>query len=1064
VTRPDFSQSQQVLERSRLLRRLKESLQRGHVLITAPAGYGKTILLLNLTLHHPQSFYIPLQIANLDLPVFMESLKGIDLARATLLLDDLQNISDSPAFLHWLAAALQKAYPRLVLTGRHLPDALISTLLASNRVSQFTENELAFSESETLAFLGSQYPGDPHRIAAWHHQLSGWPLGLALLAHFPGAIDPLVPTRSHLFEHLAGSVFQGLPPKLRRFLYVSAIPLRINEHLAIALWQGTEAEALALFHEIQSLNLFLQPSGSAGWFQYHDLVRDYLLSTSSDDLVKIHHKVIAWFDESGDLEMAIEHSLQSGFYQEATSLLNRLPDQFIRDQGRYLTFRRWVLALGQDALKNNPQLLLRLGNHLHRVDGFEGEAWTCLENALQIAEEQSDVATALSAHVELGRLHYREGAYQQALEHLNQVLAHPQTTAELRFKALQFAAHALGEQARFAEAQPLYEEAIELAGQLGFQEMQMVQRGNLALIVLVPLGKFQAARRQLQEVLAFFSASPGRKAGFLLLWCELMVAQGDWSGLATALKEMDEIMTTLEAPESSNTLWIWYYRACYACSQGRYAQIPAALAEIRRLGDDYPLALACAAWVETWMLRGQGNFIEAVKHAETSLAWPYDVEFYRALLALEADIASGLAYLAGQLDHFELHSPTRRLIAWRARAELVRLRALLCLVCHRQGNPGWRRHFKAVITAHRRPGYAMLLIQRDRQLGAAFWTLALRDPNAYSQAMQALIHLGEVEALIGLLQDPETEVVTRAAQVLAQIGREESLPAIASAFQATRNPIARQSLHQALDQLESLPPPTLSVQLMGEFRLWRGEQPIPRQSWPRPVVTRLFQYFALHHSQLLPRDRILEDLWGETSPQSAAQTFRSVYSRLRRFLDPFLRTNSPARYFQVEGEVYTFDPEKRYVLVDVETYTALVSTALKNAEEDEVSQFPEQLLRVLENTQPLLPELPYEEWLLAPRERLQTLHVEGCLYVAQAMLEMNKASEALRWAERALQQAPWLEEGYQARMRAHARLGQRSQALKTFDEATVVLKRELGVEPSQLTRWLAERLQRGDPI
>jgi DNA-binding SARP family transcriptional activator len=72
--------------------------------------------------------------------------------------------------------------------------------------------------------------------------------------------------------------------------------------------------------------------------------------------------------------------------------------------------------------------------------------------------------------------------------------------------------------------------------------------------------------------------------------------------------------------------------------------------------------------------------------------------------------------------------------------------------------------------------------------------------------------------------------------------------------------------------------------------------------------------------------------------------------------------------------------------------------------------------------------------------------------------------EAIRWAERAIEEAPWLEEGYQVLMRAWSRLGQRARALRVYEEAVEALRRELQVPPAPLTRWLAERLRRGEPI
>jgi len=148
----------------------------------------------------------------------------------------------------------------------------------------------------------------------------------------------------------------------------------------------------------------------------------------------------------------------------------------------------------------------------------------------------------------------------------------------------------------------------------------------------------------------------------------------------------------------------------------------------------------------------------------------------------------------------------------------------------------------------------------------------------------------------------------------------------------------------------------------------------------------------------------------------------------------------------------------------VETFKAMVQDALEAAREQDIPPLPEDLLMALEGWEPLLPELPYEEWLLEPRKQLRELYIQGCLYVAQTLLIHGRPGQAIDWARRTIQAAPWLEEGYQALMRAYARQGQRVLALKAYNEAKEALKRELDVAPSPLTRWLAERLKRGEEV
>jgi DNA-binding SARP family transcriptional activator len=228
-------------------------------------------------------------------------------------------------------------------------------------------------------------------------------------------------------------------------------------------------------------------------------------------------------------------------------------------------------------------------------------------------------------------------------------------------------------------------------------------------------------------------------------------------------------------------------------------------------------------------------------------------------------------------------------------------------------------------------------------------------------------------------------------------------------------------------------------------------------------VRRLFQYFALHRATRVPRDQVLDEVWPETDPRSAATTFRTIYSWLRGVLEPHLRPKAPSRYFLVEGDIYTFDPHDR-VRLDIEQFEQTVRAALNAAGQPDLPPLPPALLQALEGWRPLLPDLPYADWLAVRREQLHTLYAEGGLYAAQAYLARGALAEAMTWARRVIAVAPWLEEAYQVLMRGHARQGERSLALRLHAELTAVLARELGAPPSPLSNWLAARLRQGDEI
>jgi DNA-binding SARP family transcriptional activator len=518
-----------------------------------------------------------------------------------------------------------------------------------------------------------------------------------------------------------------------------------------------------------------------------------------------------------------------------------------------------------------------------------------------------------------------------------------------------------------------------------------------------------------------------------------------------------------EQPKTADAFWLAYYGAVLAIARGQWREAQLALTQAEGLGEEDGERLICAAYARAWLLRRQGLFQETIDSVNEALARDWDLPPYRALLALERELA--ITFAGGAVDQRQVLSPElASFIRLRARAGLVTLHALLALRCRQAGDGRWRRHAQAVLRARARPGYARLLTRRDPDLGAQFWALCLSEGLAPQLASAALAEIGAIAPILPLLGLPDSGARSRAAQALAAVGREDALPALAAAVEKEPDPAAAQVMAAALDTLEHSPPPVLRVQLMGEFGAWRGERPIQPEDWQRPGVRRLFQYLALHRGQRLPRDRILQDLWGDTDPASARASFKQLFSWLRRTLEPFMRPRAPSRYISVEEDVYCFGARPEICRTDWEEFQSTVGPALAEAKRQEVPALPEALLAGLSHWQPLLPDLPYEGWTLDAREKAQQLYIEGCLYVAESLLGLDRAAEAADWAERAVTSGPWLEEGYQALMRAQARQGNRSLALKTYAAAAAALKNELGLAPAPLTEWLAKRLRGGEEI
>jgi hypothetical protein len=310
--------------------------------------------------------------------------------------------------------------------------------------------------------------------------------------------------------------------------------------------------------------------------------------------------------------------------------------------------------------------------------------------------------------------------------------------------------------------------------------------------------------------------------------------QGDWAGQRENLAALDAILAQVELVDERISWILQHDRALLAVADGRFTEAESLLRQASQSPDAMasPLIRLLFTTAQVWLYRRQGAYEAAIQLADGALAEPIEFPYYEGRLALERDVAALLAALAaGNLNDFQFAPQTRALIPMHARAELVRLRMALALVCWRQGNPRWRRLVKRVLAEGKRPFYPHLLTARDPELAAEFWKILLIEGIEPERTDAALQEVGQVGPLLPLLEHEDGAVRRRAASLLARIGAEETMPALATAVAAETDKAIKKGLQAALETLETLPPPPLHVRLMGALACNGGsESTAPRIS------------------------------------------------------------------------------------------------------------------------------------------------------------------------------------------------------------------------------------------
>lgn len=247
----------------------------------------------------------------------------------------------------------------------------------------------------------------------------------------------------------------------------------------------------------------------------------------------------------------------------------------------------------------------------------------------------------------------------------------------------------------------------------------------------------------------------------------------------------------------------------------------------------------------------------------------------------------------------------------------------------------------------------------------------------------------------------------------------------------------------------------LHIELFGQCRIRYGSDSVEGVATPR--LQSLLAYLLLQHDRPHPRRRLAYLLWPESSDSQARTNLRRELHHLRQALphaDCFLASG---------GGNLGWRSDAAFTL-DVDVFEA----ALARAEEAEREDDPRRARLALEEAAALyrgdLLGDCYDEWILAPRERLRERCIDALDRLTRYYEANRRYREAGDHARRRLQLDPLHEPSYRQLMRLLALEDNRSAALRVYHSCATTLHRELGIEPSPATRDLYRQLMDADAV
>ena len=417
--------------RQRLRQRLDTGLGAKLVLVSAPAGFGKTTLLVDWLASAAgarsdpplRGAWLALDPADNDPARFWRyvvgalrtALPGVgedalalvqdqqppaveqaltmlvnELAAGevdvVLVLDDYHVIE--AATVHEGIAFLLAHLParlHLVLATRSDPPLPLARLRARGDLVEVRAADLRFTTEEAASYLNEVMGLDLRtpEVQALEGRTEGWIAALQLAAlsmagreDVPGFIDGFAGDDRYVVDYLVEEVLQRLPADVQDFLLRTSVLDRMNGALCNAL--TGQATGRSTLEAMERDNLFVVPlDDRRHWYRYHhlfaDVLRGRLLDEHPDLVQELHTRAATWHEQQGDTAEAIRHAFLGEDVERAAELVETLVPALRRDR-REATLRAWLEALPRHVVRARPVLGNALAGARMSTGEFDGVA------------------------------------------------------------------------------------------------------------------------------------------------------------------------------------------------------------------------------------------------------------------------------------------------------------------------------------------------------------------------------------------------------------------------------------------------------------------------------------------------------------------------------------------------------------------------------------------------------------------------------------------------------------------------------------------------------------------
>ena len=397
-----------IVHRPELYEKLNIGLNRKLIVISAPAGFGKTVLLSDwIHQHKISTAWFSLDNGDNDPVEFLsyiisgiqsihaafgqsalkllkspnepspESIIGLlinDILKINqdflLVLDDFHLITNHEILK--LVTFLLERIPgniHIIISTRSDPSLPISRLRSQNQLVELRSSDLSFSANEISDLFNRKLKiklsiDDVYSLETI---TEGWIAGLQLTAlsirgreDISRFIRDLKGDNRYILDYLMEEVLKIQTDDIREFLIQTSVLEQMSAPLCNKVLNRNDSGLI--LETLDKNNMFIVPlDDERHWYRYHhlfaDLLKQRLQQKDQMLIIDIHNKACDWFEQNNMVDLAIEHALEIKNYEKGNQLLGEIVES-MWENGLHAAILKYGDLIPDELIKNNPEFCL----------------------------------------------------------------------------------------------------------------------------------------------------------------------------------------------------------------------------------------------------------------------------------------------------------------------------------------------------------------------------------------------------------------------------------------------------------------------------------------------------------------------------------------------------------------------------------------------------------------------------------------------------------------------------------------------------------------------------------